>query len=129
MKSVHSILTLFLISPNYILCQINGIVIYCHRFRLSSSFCSDCFEWGVEYHGGGLEDPMVTGVTSPDSCQLLCQEWRLQHTNHQSRPDHQNPYHKASPWLLNDDVNTPGCQDRVGCNYFAWVSSQHDVAG
>ena len=42
---------------------------------------------------------------------------------------HQNPYHKASPWLLNDDVNAPGCQDRVGCNYFAWVSSQHDVAG
>ena len=47
------------------------------KFRLSSSYCSDCFEWGVEYHGGGLEDPMVTGVTSPDSCQLLCQEWRL----------------------------------------------------
>ena len=34
----------------------------------------DCFEWGVEYHGGGLDNPMVTGVTSPDSCQSLCQE-------------------------------------------------------
>jgi len=51
---------------------------------------TDCFEWGVEYHGGGLEDPMVTGVTSPDSCQNLCQM-------------------------------------REGCQYFAWVNSQHDV--
>jgi len=52
----------------------------------------DCFEWGVEYHGGGLDNPMVTGVTSPDSCQSLCQE-------------------------------------RPGCNYFAWVNSEHEVTG
>jgi len=35
---------------------------------------NDCFVWEVEYHGGGLENPMVTGVTSPDQCQELCQD-------------------------------------------------------
>jgi len=50
----------------------------------------DCYEWEVEYHGGGLENPMVTGVSSPDRCQELCQV-------------------------------------RQGCNFFTWVSSQHDV--
>ena len=50
----------------------------------------DCFEWGVEYHGGGLDNPLVTGVNSPDRCQYLCQQ-------------------------------------RQGCQYFAWVNSQHDV--
>ena len=34
---------------------------------------SDCYEWGVEYHGGGLESPLVTGVISPARCQELCQ--------------------------------------------------------
>merc|ERR1739838_922564 len=37
------------------------------------SRAGDCYEWEVEYHGGGLENPMVTGVTSPDRCQELCQ--------------------------------------------------------
>merc|ERR1712243_158906 len=60
-----------------------------HRFNITKD---DCFVWEVEYHGGGLENPMVTGVTSPDQCQELC-------------------------------------QDRQGCNYFTWVSSQHDVTG
>lgn len=50
----------------------------------------DCYEWGVEYHGGGLEDPLVTGVTSPGQCQTLCQQ-------------------------------------RSGCQNWAWVNSQHDV--
>merc|ERR1719232_414049 len=60
-----------------------------HRSNITKD---DCFVWEVEYHGGGLENPMVTGVTSPDQCQELC-------------------------------------QDRQGCNYFTWVSSQHDVTG
>merc|ERR1711933_382046 len=57
-----------------------------------STSVKDCFEWGVEYHGGGLDKPMVTGVSSPDECQHLCQK-------------------------------------RQGCQYFAWVNSQHDVLG
>jgi len=35
---------------------------------------ADCFEWEVEYHGGGLTNPMVTGISSPDKCQQLCQQ-------------------------------------------------------
>ena len=42
--------------------------------RSASAKQGDCFEWGVEYHGGGLENPMVTGVSSPDECQHLCQQ-------------------------------------------------------
>jgi len=34
----------------------------------------ECFEWEVEYHGGGLDNPLVTGVTSAEWCQLLCQD-------------------------------------------------------
>jgi len=41
--------------------------------RSSVRRAGDCFEWEVEYHGGGLDDPMLTGVTSPDKCQELCQ--------------------------------------------------------
>jgi len=41
---------------------------------LPGSHAGDCFEWEVEYHGGGLDNPMVTGVTSPDQCQELCQD-------------------------------------------------------
>lgn len=33
-----------------------------------------CFENGIEYHGGGLEQPMVDQVTSPEECQQLCKQ-------------------------------------------------------
>jgi len=32
-----------------------------------------CWENGVEYHGGGLPDPMVDQVGSAEACQQLCQ--------------------------------------------------------
>jgi len=37
-----------------------------------SSSSSSCYEYGVEYHGGGLNNPMVEHVTSPEDCQKLC---------------------------------------------------------
>merc|ERR1719350_2192356 len=33
-----------------------------------------CWEEGVEYHGGGLDNPMVDSVVSVWRCQELCQE-------------------------------------------------------
>ena len=69
------------------------LLVYLHLLlTLTTSTISDgeCYQWGLEYHGGGLESPLVTGVTSPDRCQLLCQE-------------------------------------RSGCEFFTWVSSQHEV--
>ena len=82
MKSTHLILTIYFIWPGHTFGQINnntkGIMkdnaIISIKFKWNVVGVGDCFEWGVEYHGGGLENPMVTGVTSPDSCQILCQE-------------------------------------------------------
>merc|ERR1712212_383342 len=34
---------------------------------------STCFSEGVEYHGGGLENPMLSDVRSAGECQTLCQ--------------------------------------------------------
>eukprot|EP00091_Calanus_sinicus_P002290 TRINITY_DN1230_c0_g1_i4.p1 TRINITY_DN1230_c0_g1~~TRINITY_DN1230_c0_g1_i4.p1 ORF type:complete len:205 (-),score=58.52 TRINITY_DN1230_c0_g1_i4:315-884(-) len=60
--------------------------------RSNTSKARACYEWEVEYHGGGLENPMVTGVSDADQCQQLC-------------------------------------QGRQGCNYFTWLSSQHEFSG
>ena len=35
----------------------------------------DCFEWEVEYHGGGLQDNLLTGVSSPDKYGVLYMSW------------------------------------------------------
>jgi len=40
---------------------------------LSAGSDPSCWEPGVEYHGGGLPDPMVSEVGSPEMCQSLCQ--------------------------------------------------------
>lgn len=34
---------------------------------------AECFSSGTEYHGGGLPDPMVSGIVSAQECQGLCQ--------------------------------------------------------
>lgn len=54
------------------------LLLFLHLLRRVS--CSDllmsdpsCFEHGVEYHGGGLPDPMVDQVGSAEACQQLCQ--------------------------------------------------------
>lgn len=39
-----------------------------------STATATCYESGVEYHGGGLENPMVEKVVSAESCQYLCQQ-------------------------------------------------------
>ena len=59
----------------------------------------DCFHWGLEYHGGGLDNPLVTGVTSPDSCQLLCQDTtHCQHFTWVSS-QHEAPDYRNTCWL------------------------------
>ena len=65
----------------------------------------DCFEWEVEYHGGGLQDNLLTGVNSPDKYGLL----------------YMSGLHTYKPIRCQSL-----CQERSDCLYWTWLSSQAD---
>jgi len=66
---------------------------------VSVSFSSACFEEGIEYHGGGLEDPMVSQVTSASDCQGLCQYRTGCNFFTWVGPTSPTPYYRNTCWL------------------------------
>jgi len=70
---------------------------------VSVSSPSPCFEEGTEYHGVGLEDPMVSQVTSASDCQELCQHRTGCNFFTWVGPTSSTPYYRNTCWLKGSD--------------------------
>jgi len=99
----------------------------------SSRLVSDCFSTGTEYHGGGLDNPMVPGVDSAQECQRLCQQRQGCNYFTWINGQHQAPGYEYTCWLK-DNQGTPQqcdtcvsgpreCEDQSGCCMQVKISS------
>ena len=81
--------------------------------RVGEAREGSCFQWGLEYHGGGLDSPLETGVTSPDRCQLLCQARAGCKFFTWLSSQHEVPDYRNTCWLKSSQGQPQQCQTCV----------------
>jgi len=72
-----------------------------------------CYEWEVEYHGGGLDNPMLTGVTSPYECQEQCKSREGCNYFTWVNSQHDVVNYRNTCWLKSTQGNPQSCETCV----------------